>query len=69
MCRADPAVGIREPGRPMEIHGPGRPTGATRGPGRSDLHRRTVEWRMIGREVRIVDEIKLERRTKSRVKE
>ena len=43
--------------------------GNTRGPGRSDLHRRTVGGGGgIGREVRIVDEIKLERRAESRVR-
>ena len=29
VSRDDPAVGIRKPGRPMGVHGPGRPTEAT----------------------------------------
>ena len=67
LSRDDPAVGIRKPERPMEVHGPGDPREyADRGDPReshgnrddSDFRPRTV-GRRIGREVRIVDEIKL----------
>ena len=34
VSRDDPAVDIRNPRRPMEVHGPGRPTGATQELGR-----------------------------------
>ena len=53
----------------MEVHGPRRPTGIhgdRDGPTPTD---RQSGGGRIGREVRIVDEIKLERRAKSRVRE
>ena len=69
MYRDDFAVDTRKPGRPMEVHGPRRPTGIhgdRDGPTSTDGQ--SGEGR-IGREVRIVNEIKLERRAKSRVRE